>query len=272
MTRRDLITIVSLQLVLTAACPGRGADTHAEGGSTPDAFVLIPDADVSPDAAALGCPPDGPFTVECACPGAWSPGALPTPWWLASPPSSCVPSVTHDPTHAYDDCAPIPYGYTAGQCGAPKSGAIVCKKLADEVGRRTVTCLTDADCPSTMLCVSPEGRPEPFDPTLYSESGTCEKTCTGSGSPAECVRCDMYCHADLGVCLSTPPPPPPTPCVADCQCTGVCVGGVCNNDSPAPRLGICGADCPCNGGVCEGECCVLPDSTIATVGSPACTP
>lgn len=209
------------------------------------------------------------------CDGAWTQGPLPDPWWTASPPGQCAGSLTHSPTEAYDDCTIASGGYSPSSCGLPLTGAVVCLGNAySRSGRTSVTCQKSTDCPKEMVCVA-GGAPDDVTPGSY---GYCEKSCTNSGDPAECIRCDLACNS-VGVCAPKRPDPGPA-CTSDCQCGGgTCTSGFCRSGVARPLTGFCGppgsgADCACAGGTCResDRCCILPDGTAARGGSPACNP
>jgi hypothetical protein len=251
---------------------GAGCFNRAESDPAP-VVACDPPAEAECEICA---DPEGPCSIDpaCACECVWTPGELGRPWWLDAPPADCVEDPFHDPIEAYDDCRENPEGSTPEQCGAPSTGAVICEGNGfSNVSRRTQLCLSASDCPGGMVCVV-DGVPGDVDPQVYF-SGACEVACDGR-NPAECVRCDMGCNVDVGICQPREwPPPIPEPCVGDCQCSdGVCLGGYCNNETGLAARGLCGpgGDCPCNGGTCDGECCVLPGGEIAGYDNPACQP
>lgn len=210
------------------------------------------------------CPVDG------TCEGLSWPGTLVVPDWPAAS-DDCMVTSEHDPRAVYDDCRVAEGALGEEACGVARRGASVCVGSVEGGGRWTVTCLADADCPEGMLCVSSEGVGSVDERTVWC--GHCERSCSGEGSPGECLRCDMECKVGLGVCAARFGHGPGEACVADCQCLpGVCVGGFCNLDVSIPPSGVCGpgGDCACEGGACVDGCCVLEDGSIARRDDAAC--
>jgi hypothetical protein len=247
MARYPVVVLsVTLSSLLLVACSG--------GHATPD-----------------GIGTEGPVQRPPNCDGSWRPGPLPTPGWVAGPPSSCQAPIPNDPEGAYSDCDLPDGGYDPTVCGVPGSQAIVCVgNVYSGVGRVSSTCRKAADCPEGMACVV-DGNPVESVPP-GSSYGYCEKRCDPSAGAADCIRCDLACSAG-GVCQPSPVTPTGPACSHDCQCPGACVGGHCGA-SLSGRAGICGSDgdCACQGGDCRGQCCYLPDGGIATPGSTVCRP
>jgi len=222
--------------------------------------------DEADDSAVEGTGPDPGTDLPDSCDGVWMPGPLPTPWWVEDPPASCAETLAHDTPEAYDDCTTSPH--SPSECGIPTAGAVVCEGSNDDTsGRLTVTCESDADCPESMLCVGPAGPGGGNPGSMF-----CEKQCSGTGD-AECIRCNMECNVDWGVCLARQPVG--RECEADCQCETWCDNGHCAIAPGPPRRGICGdgpdIDCACVGGECEAGCCYLGDGSIAGPTDPECT-
>jgi hypothetical protein len=229
-----------------------GARSTSPAGSSSD-------IDHAPEICTL----DGECTtVDCAA--IWSPGPLPDPWWRSAPLAECVDAPQHGEPEAYDDCVLEPSGFTAEQCGAPRAGVVLCESNGAGKGRVTVSCLSRLDCPAGMACMV-DGELVDLVPDTHF-AGVCEKTCTGDGSPGECVRCDMECDPASGLCqLHGDAPPPRIPCEADCECGGTCGNdGFCNDLAMPVRTALClVGDCACEGGWCdERRCCHRPDGSI----------
>lgn len=139
-------------------------------------------------------------------------------------------------------CAPLPFGqeFCAG-------------------GVWTALCAKDEDCAKGMRCDWRLGEGSTPDSTTY---GICAKTCRASGDA--CVRCDMECDSEAGVCRKRTEDREDDvdriSCTADCECPS---SATCGSEghcqiSGRPRRGICGAtgDCACNSpGVCREDLC-----------------
>ena len=169
------------------------------------------------------------------------------------------------PPRFYDSCDAEPW--IPDLCSPLPFGNRVC-----ENGRWTVLCAQDADCPSGARCSWGLGvGTKPGD----IQYGTCELTCGSIDGEYECVRCDMECDTENGICVTAHEASPPIECRGDCECPeGACVAGTCDPYAASSRRGICesiGGDCACIGGNCdERGCCVLPDGTIDDGSGEAC--
>lgn len=262
--RASTVVVISVALLLAAVACHR---TSTVGAQQPG---VSPTALDSSSVLCLGA--EGPCYSNPAteCQGVWSTAPLALPDWASQ--TECLQGLAHTPAQYYDDCAFDQEKRTPEHCGAPSRGATVCQPNGtSDVGRRTQTCVRRTDCPAGMACVL-EGAPVEAVPRGYW-SGICERQCTGT-TPGECLRCDMECDVEKKICRQRRPDPgPQKTCVSDCQCPdGICDQGRCNNETGAARWGLCGpgGDCACNGGTCIGECCHLPDGSIAGRFSPAC--
>jgi len=211
--------------------------------------------------------------ITATCEGLQVAGPLGHAWWLDGQAADCAEMPTHTPRAPYDDCEFPQDASSLERCGVEPRGTPVCRFNAHSGrGRVTATCLSAADCPEGMVCTV-DGRPVDNVDHSVSWAGYCEKRCVGS-DPGECVRCDMECKAEYGVCGQRSEPEPSDPCTVDCECPeGICLQGVCRPDASAARSGVCGVegDCACTGGDCVNGCCMLQDGQIARHDSAACT-
>jgi hypothetical protein len=229
-----------------------------------------PSTQVAADGASPG--DGGPFRLTEDCRGVWQPGPLSEPWWVNSPPATCLDSVHREPAEAYDDCVPSTAGTSPAACGAPSSGAVICvgNSFYANKARLTQNCLADADCPSGMVCAAGSRRVADSPGATH---GYCEKSCDPSGGPETCIRCDLACTAG-GVCAPRDPAPR-NACKGDCECSeGLCINGVCEPLVTSGARGICGlgGDCACRGGTCKDRCCRLADGSLAAPDSAICKP
>jgi hypothetical protein len=197
-------------------------------------------------------------------------GALPARLEPPQLTGDCGALVAHYPARAYDDCDQSPTDATPEQCGVARQGGVFCTgNVYSARARLTVTCLSDADCPDNMQCTVGEVATT-IDPSVFW-AGQCELACEG-GDRSECLRCDMECDVDQGVCRVRRPEPALERCTVDCDCDagGLCLEGNCLYGSGVTEQGICGRDCGCAGGECVGRCCILPDGTRASPLSAVC--
>lgn len=114
------------------------------------------------------------------------------PFWAPPRVSTCAASIAGDPDVLYADCTSDIVVF--GQCSVP-SGAGVC-----EGGHRTMICRHDSDCSAGFRCHWALGV---GDVPPDSDFGFCDKPCTVD---LDCVRCDLRCVTDLGVCDAVPGP------------------------------------------------------------------
>lgn len=253
----------------TAATDSSGA---SKSGAARDS---APGADLQP-ATADAC---DPCEVRSTCKGVWREGPFQNSPWTDGLPTNCSTEINHEIPWVYDDCRLSSDAESPEACGAPRAGAQICMGNGfSGVPRWTQSCVTSRDCPAGMVCTD-GGRPVERIPDDALTFGHCEKSCTGQGGPAECVRCDLECDVDHQVCRSRLPPVGPS-CTADCECypeNGICVAGHCRTDVARPRFGsFCDSNdqrsynCACRGGECRDFCCYLPDGSVADPGDNIC--
>jgi len=145
-----------------------------------------------------GSPPDGgdpPRNPEGAAQlgpncGVFTPGPLPaTAWWQTESPGRCLepddPRLRHDIRQLYDSCTPQRWMPLA--CDIPL-GAQYC------AGRWTAVCGKSSDCGPLASCFWGTGVGDKPDSVSF---GTCERRCT---TDLDCIRCDLQCDKELGVC------------------------------------------------------------------------
>jgi hypothetical protein len=172
MTKRTILRWVPVLASLLVGC----ADRQDSGAAATTRVA----------STGASCMQGGPCPAVSDCAAALLPGTLPSPWWVAAPTTSCVEAPAHKPVHAYDECTPV--SWTPSECKPQIPGAIVCLATRSG-GYRSVLCLQDGDCPTSMVCVGGAGTPSNF--------GVCQKTCAAA---LDCARCDLKCGAD-GYCI-----------------------------------------------------------------------
>jgi hypothetical protein len=217
---------------------------------------------------------DAAVQMPAGCEQVWSTTPLAGPWWTPESPGPCQEHPSHTPPAMLDTCEPTFDGVTGDfrYCRAPVPGAVYCSGGGPgRDGIMNQLCTRDADCPAGMTCGDGIDGADAENPNI------CYQQC---GSNADCARCDMRCN-ERGRCGQVEIPT--TPCVADCECQHATGGDTCEMGwcryRGRPPAGLCdlpgdsAAECACHGGTCDSRhCCVLPDGTIATLGSPACSP
>jgi hypothetical protein len=137
----------------------------------------------------------GPVAVPLGCASVFTEAPVVAADWASTRLESCQTAVTHTPMQVYDDCKGP--GWTITDCDLPW-GSQFCFG-----GYWTVLCRADGDCPGETRCTWGEGVgtvPVNADGT-YSTYGWCAKTCTSESRPMDCVRCDLECDKELGVCV-----------------------------------------------------------------------
>lgn len=178
--------VSATMLVLFALAGGCGEQSGARQRSTERMDLEPPPDSLAPVALEIGCP--GVFVD--------APQVRP-PWTIAGYRlDACQRGLTHDVKQPYDDCEP--FGWTLTACEL-RPGRQFCQN-----GHWTTLCRSDDNCPTSMRCAWAEGVGD----VPAGEYGWCAKTCTGSGRPDDCVRCDLECDAAMNVCRAKIPPIP----------------------------------------------------------------